>query len=193
MDRARTNPIFIAAAVAVLLFSVLGAAALTGVLPSANPKPGEASALAQTGIAPAGTSRPDAASQPNAAPRQGPGAPARETKHAPCANCGVIDAITPVEVQGETSGVGAVAGGVAGALVGNQFGHGTGRTLLTIGGAAGGAYAGNSIEKHVKKHTVWRVAVRLEDGTVRTLSQGAPPPFAVGDRVRIVNSTLERG
>ena len=37
------------------------------------------------------------------------------------------------------------------------------------------------------------VTVRLEDGSVRTLQQGAQPPFAVGDRVRIVDgSRIER-
>jgi hypothetical protein len=35
----RTHPILIAASVAVLLFSLLGAAALTGMLPSAFPQP----------------------------------------------------------------------------------------------------------------------------------------------------------
>jgi outer membrane lipoprotein SlyB len=180
MEQTRTHPIFIVAGAAVLLFSLLGAAALTGVLPTANPKSGEPPALAQAANPSATTSHPGAV------------APARGTSAAPCANCGVIDAMQAVEVQGKASGVGAVAGGVAGAIVGNQFGHGSGRTLLTLGGAAGGAYAGNTIEKHVKKHTAWRVTVRLEDGTVRTLSQPSQPPFTVGDRVRIVNSNLER-
>ena len=37
MNQGRTRPILIAASVAVLLFSLLGAAALTGMLPSAFP------------------------------------------------------------------------------------------------------------------------------------------------------------
>ena len=40
MEQGRTHPILIAAGVAVLLFSLLGAAALTGVLPIGNTKPG---------------------------------------------------------------------------------------------------------------------------------------------------------
>ncbi len=39
--------------------------------------------------------------------------------------------------------VGTVAGGVLGGVVGNQFGRGGGKTLTTVGGAAGGAYLGN--------------------------------------------------
>lgn len=43
------------------------------------------------------------------------------------------------------------------------------------------------------QRAIWRVTVRLDDGSVRTLSQPAAPPFAIGDRVRIVNgSGLER-
>jgi len=157
MERAGTNPIFLAAGAAVLVFSLLGTAALTGALPSANTAPGAAAAKAK------------------------------------CVNCGAIESIRAVQVQGDTSGVGAVAGGVAGGLVGNQFGHGGTRTLLTIGGAAGGAYAGNAIEKNMKTHTAWRVSVRMDDGTLRTLSRSAQPPFAVGDRVRITDSAgIER-
>jgi len=183
MERAKTHPIVIAAGVAVLLFSLLGAAALTGVLPTGiNAKPGEFGMTAQkTPVA--GTATPAAPARQ--APAAVAGAPA-------CASCGVVESIRPVEVKGETSGVGAVAGGVAGGLLGNQFGHGGTRTLLTIGGAAGGAYAGNAVEKNMKTHTVWRVSVRLDDGSVRTLSQGAQPPFSIGERVRINGAGIER-
>jgi outer membrane lipoprotein SlyB len=163
MERAGTNPIFLAAGAGVLLFSLLGTAALTGVLPSANTSPGS------------------------------PAAPAAVAAKAKCANCGVIENIRAVEVKGETSGVGAVAGGVAGGLVGNQFGHGGTRTLLTIGGAAGGAYAGNAIEKNMKTRTAWRIHVRLDDGSLRTLSRSEQPAFAVGERVRITDAAgIER-
>jgi outer membrane lipoprotein SlyB len=171
MQIARTHPIVIAAAAAVLLFSLLGAAALSGVLPFAASKPGDAAAVAQR----------NATAQP------------RLAQVARCASCGVVEAIRTVEVQGEASGLGAAAGGVTGAVVGNQIGRGDTRTVMTVAGAAGGAYAGHQIEKQLKKSTAWRITVRLDDGSVRTLSQPAAPPFAIGDRVRIVNgSGLER-
>ncbi|MGH8704199.1 MAG: glycine zipper 2TM domain-containing protein [Burkholderiales bacterium] len=174
MDQARLHPILIVAGIAVLLFSLLGAAALTGVLSSATSRSGEAAAPVQKKQQPAARHE----------------APARAAQPAGCPSCGVIETIRAVEVQGDTSGLGAVAGGVAGAVVGNQFGRGDGRTVMTIAGAAGGAYAGNAIEKNVKKKTAYRVTVRLDDGSVRTLSQSAPPAFAVGERVRIVNGSL---
>jgi outer membrane lipoprotein SlyB len=184
MEHAKTHPILIAAGVAVLLFSLLGIAAITGVLPAGNTKPADFGAAPQPGDM--------RVAQAPAAPTA-PARPATRPAPAGCATCGLIESVHPVEVAGEASGVGAVAGGVAGGVVGNQFGHGAGRTLLTIGGAAGGAYAGNAIEKNMKKHTVWKVAVRLDDGSTRTLSLNAQPPFAAGERVRIVNgSALER-
>lgn len=182
VDRGKTHPILIAAGVAVLLFSMLGAAALTGVLPIGYTRPGESSVGAQRTM----IAQPQAAAPASAAPRRG-------ALSAPCPNCGVIDAIQAVDVKGKTSGLGAVAGGIAGGVVGNQFGSGGAKTLLTIGGAAGGAFAGDAVEGQIKKRTAWRITVRLEDGSVRKLSQDAQPPFAVGDRVRIVNgSSLER-
>lgn len=174
MEQARTHPILIAAGVAVLLFSLLGAAALTGVLPSASSFGSSSAGAAKN----AGSAKTAQAAK----------SPAKS-----CATCGVIEAIRAVEVKGESSGLGAVAGGVAGGVVGNQFGSGGTRALLTVGGAAGGAFAGDAIEKNLKKHVAWRVEVRLNDGTLRTLSQRAQPPFAVGDRVRIVDgSAIER-
>ncbi|HTP61933.1 MAG TPA: glycine zipper 2TM domain-containing protein [Burkholderiales bacterium] len=176
----RTHPMLVAAAAAVLVFSLLGAAALTGVLPAGNTKSSEVVA-------------PDAAAQKIPVDHPAAHLSTAKTAAAPCANCGVIESVHAVEVKGSTSGVGAVAGGVAGGVLGNQFGHGGTRTLLTIGGAAGGAYAGNEIERNVKKHTEWRIAVRLEDGSLRTLARKEQPPFAVGDRVRIVDgSGIER-
>ena len=193
LQQAKTHPVLIAAGVAVLIFCALGAAALTGILPTATPKAGDpAQQPAQTAQAPQ-----PAQTQPAAKPTAKPAAPAAahpKVAAAPCANCGVIESINAVEVKGKTSGVGAVAGGVAGGVLGNAIGggKGTGNAVLTVGGAVGGAFAGDAIEGHVKKHTAWRVTVRLQDGSVRTLQQSAQPPFAVGDRVRINGETIER-
>lgn len=172
-QKAKAHPVLIAAGVAVTLFSLLGAAAIAGILPSANSRGGESSTFSQ--------------------PAQAKPRPLVRQQQAPCVSCGVIEAIRAVEVKDKTSGIGAVAGGVAGGLLGNQIGSGSTRTVLTVGAAAGGAFAGDAIEGHMKKRTVWRVTVRLEDGSVRTISQRAQPAFASGDRVRLLDGgTLER-
>ena len=168
VQQARLHPLLVAMSVAVLILSGLAIAAVTGYLPAAASKAG--SALTQAPVGP-----------PRAAPA------------ARCASCGIIESIRAAEMQGDGSGLGAVAGGLTGAVVGSQFGSGNGRTLMTIAGAAGGAYAGNAIEKNVKKKTVYRITVRLDDGGARTVTHAQQPAFAVGERVRIVNGAgLER-
>jgi outer membrane lipoprotein SlyB len=103
-----------------------------------------------------------------------------------CATCGVVQSIRYVERKGEGSGVGAIAGGVLGGVLGHQIGSGRGNTAATIVGAGAGAYAGNEVEKNAKKKSYYAVAVRLDDGRMRTITQGARPGVREGDRVKIV-------
>src|SRR5258706_8189910 len=109
MEQARTHPILLASGVAVLLFSLLGVAALTGVLPTGNSKQGEPGSLAQQPPAVAAAPAPTTGPAPAARPAQRAAAGV-----AACATCGRIESIRAVEVKGESSGVGAVAGGGAG-------------------------------------------------------------------------------
>ena len=95
----------------------------------------------------------------------------------PCAVCGHVESVHPVQRTQPTSGVGAVAGGVVGGLVGNQFGHGNGRVATTVIGAVGGGFAGNAVEKHVRKVTVYQVAVRMDNGSLRTVETKTAPPI----------------
>ncbi|MGH8820764.1 MAG: glycine zipper 2TM domain-containing protein [Rhodoferax sp.] len=126
-----------------------------------------------------------------------PGEPAGYVVQAPpqpaatrpvCHVCGTVESVTPVERKGQGTGLGAVGGGVVGALVGNQFGGGNGRTVATILGAVGGGFAGNAIEKNVRKTTVYEIAIRMDDGTVRHLERRAP--VAAGTRVTLQGNTL---
>lgn len=118
-------------------------------------------------------------------------APAPVVAAAPvCAVCGAVESVTPVERSAKPAGpgVGAVAGGVLGAVLGNQVGHGGGRAAATILGAVGGGFAGNAIEGHVRKETVYQVGVRMEDGSRRTVEVARAP--AVGSQVTVEGSTL---
>ena len=42
------------------------------------------------------------------------------------------------------------------------------------------------------KRTVYRITVRMDDGSFRTLSQAMPPSVAVGEAVRIVDGAVVR-
>jgi hypothetical protein len=54
------------------------------------------------------------------------------------------------------------------------------RTVVVAGGADGA------------KRTVYRVTVRMDDGSYRTLSQAGPPAVAVGEAVRITDGAVVR-
>jgi outer membrane lipoprotein SlyB len=145
--------------------------------PTAKTAPAAQNSNAQTGDARVASNTP--APQPVAA-----AAPVK----AVCANCGTVEAVTPVVREGKGSGVGIVAGGVVGAVLGNQVGQGNGRTAATVLGAVGGGWAGNKIEKQVKKDTVYAVRVRMEDGSVRNMQQATAP--SVGAQVTVDGNTL---
>lgn len=166
----RTNPLVASAAVSVMVLSLIGIGAITGLIPSAMSQ--------KQGDAPA--------------PSQGQGQGGNAHRPDRCANCGTIEAIRTVELRGESSGLGAVTGGLTGGVLGNQMGRGHGNTAMTFIGIAGGALAGNEIEKNMKKHYAYRVTVRMDDGSFRTLSQSSPPAFSVGDKVRVIDGTLVR-
>jgi len=107
-----------------------------------------------------------------------------------CADCGMVEAINLIEVKGKGSYLGMIAGGVAGALLGGEIGHGNGTKVAQVVGAAGGAYAGNEIEKRMKTSNHYEVVVRLEAGGTRTYNYAAQPGFAVGARVKMENDSL---
>lgn len=166
----KLQPVLFVAAVSVIIFSLVGVAAFTGHVPGASSTPGIPSTPA-----PVSAASPTAAAAPKSAPVR-------------CAECGVIEEIRVTQVTDSASGLGAVAGGVTGALIGRQFGRGDGRTIAALAGAAGGAYAGNSIEKNMNKRVAYRIVLRMEDGSRRTLTQSAAPAY--GDRVRVVNQQI---
>ena len=96
--------------------------------------------------------------------------------------------VNGVAVGGTTVGIGTVAGGVVGGLLGNQVGGGNGKTAMTVLGVAGGALAGNAIEKNMKKTTVYQMRVRMHDGSVRTVEQASA--LAQGSKVIVEGNTL---
>ena len=107
-----------------------------------------------------------------------------------CSTCGSVESVTPVtrSTKPDGPGVGVIAGGVAGAVLGNQVGRGNGRAAATILGAIGGGWAGNAIERNVRKETVYQVGVRMDDGSRRTVEVAQPP--AVGSQVTVSGSTI---
>lgn len=171
-------PALVIAAISVTLFSLLGIAALTGVMPSARSNQQEA-AVAKA----ASTGKSGQASAPAATSKT-------RVAAASCAACGTVQSVTTVERPASTTGVGAVAGGLTGALLGSQLGNGGGRTVTTIAGGAGGAYLGNKIEQNTSRTTAYKIVVRMEDGSQRTIYQAEPPNVVIGGPVQIVGNSV---
>lgn len=128
---------------------------------------------------------------PPASPPGGQGTPVATQPAAVsvCNICGIVEAVEPVQRQGRATGLGAVAGGVVGGALGNRMGAGSGKTAMTVLGAVGGGFAGNAIEKRARSETVYRVKVRMEDGSLRTLTQAQT--VAVGSHVTVEGETLK--
>ena len=185
-------PVMLIAAISLIVFSAAGIATMMGWLPSARsdadtPVPAQAQPSARTEAREEARAPVQARSAPVAKPSQPrvmASAPAR------CDDCGTIESIRAVEVQGEGSGMGAIGGAVVGGLLGNQVGRGRGRTAATVVGAGAGAYAGHEIEKNVKKSVSYQVRVRMGDGTIRTYYEKAQPAYAVGQKVRVTEQGL---
>ncbi|MCA1326665.1 glycine zipper 2TM domain-containing protein [Herbaspirillum sp. alder98] len=187
----RLHPLVAGAAVAVILASLIGVAAMTGLLPSSN------SANAPQHPQQISQDAPAASPQDSRQQLAANTAPARVAAEQPaaaapaiCSTCGEVVNVRAVTNTPSGSGVGIAGGAVVGGLLGNQVGGGTGRTLATIAGAVGGGYAGNVVEKRVRTTTSHVVEVRMENGKTRSFPQ-TNENWRVGDRVRVVNGHLE--
>lgn len=207
--KAKTHPLLLAAAVAVVLFCLVGTAAIMGWLPTsvggnAERQLTEADRLALAATLPQGAPPPAALAAEPAVQAAAPQAPApvaatpvKQSKPAPaaaernwCDNCGNVESVRTITQRAEGSGLGAAGGAIVGGLLGNQVGGGSGRTLATAAGAIGGAVVGNQVEGNMKATTSYEIRVRLDDGTLRTFRQTSQPAWGSGDRVRIVNGKL---
>jgi len=184
----RLHPLLTIAAISVTVLSAVGVATLTGMI---SPSKGQESAIELPKelikpIEPA-ISHPVYREFSEAPPVTVAEAPKPQQ---PIGQLAVVESVREVKEPGDAKGVGAVAGGVVGGVLGNKLGKGKG--LVTILGAAGGAFAGHQIEKQARAEKRWETAVRLDDGSQRTLSSDAEPAWRAGDRVRLVNDRLER-
>ena len=145
----RIHPLVAGAAVSVMVVSLMGVAAMTGLLPNSH-----ASAAQTASIA---------AQAPVVAPLS---APVQQVAVAPVVHRTVVHhypvqhpqmqadpqySQAPVYQQpapvAQKSPLGIGVGAVLGGLLGNQVGGGKGKTLATIAGVVGGGYLGNEVAK----------------------------------------------
>ena len=85
-----------------------------------------------------------------------------------------------------------MGGGAVGALLCNQVGSGSGKTIATIAGAVGGAYAGKKIQERSNTEKVWNVDVKYDNGEQRTFSFDRDPGLQRGDSVKNAGASIMR-
>lgn len=172
------HPLMMVAGVAVILFSAAGIAAIMGWIPVTFGNNSESTEQFKLSS--------------NATAHKGPGQVAHYTPaKVNCTECGVIESVQQIENRGEGSGMGAVGGAVVGGLLGHQVGGGRGKDVMTVVGAVGGAVAGNQIEKQVKSTTSYAITVRFDNGSSRVFSAENAPSWKSGDKVKVINDTIQ--
>lgn len=103
---------------------------------------------------------------------------------APCRDCAVVEWIREVEAPSGPAHAGAIAGGIAGALFGEKIGKAHERHVTRVLGALSGAVIGHEIQRSTTRSR-YDAALRLPDGALRVRRYDAPPPFRVGQLVRL--------
>ncbi|MBC3919127.1 glycine zipper 2TM domain-containing protein [Undibacterium sp. CY18W] len=167
MEQAQTgkqiHPLVAGAACSVILVSLLGAAAITGILPSSHSTTAPAAAtvagadnfngssLASNGNGTSGMNTMQPAPQyaaPVSHPKVAQSSHSSQPRTYSNGNSYPAQApVQPVARASQNSPVGIGIGAVVGGLLGSQVGNGNGRTLATIAGAVGGGYVGNEVAK----------------------------------------------
>jgi hypothetical protein len=97
-----------------------------------------------------------------------PASSAARVQTTSCASCGTVIAIRTFELRDSVTPVNAAAGSAPGAM---------------------SVIPGLSSDSNRARH-VYRVTIHMEDGSYRTVSHGATPGFAVGDKVRLIQGAL---
>lgn len=201
----KTHPMVLIAATALTVFSILGSAMITGLIPSAHSeRADDATKLELNNTDAADKTKSGEEVQADKNTVSGKLSQSDQTVNtksanvtsnatnavASCQDCGKIISIKRVTTDGEATGLGAVAGGVTGGVIGNQIGKGQGNVLMTVLGVGGGAYAGHTIEKKINANTAYVIKVKMENGDYKTVRQHHEPAFAIGDAVKVKNGSL---
>jgi uncharacterized protein YcfJ len=152
------HPLMAGAAVSVMLVSLLGAAAITGIIPTSHSSAAPVAAAAPVPAVPAAALAAPVVAQAQPALAATPAPAPASVKHQTVVHHRYVNHPAPVARQqpqhntqvaraSQNSPVGIATGAVVGGIIGSQVGGGNGKTLATIAGAVGGGYVGNEIAR----------------------------------------------
>lgn len=106
---------------------------------------------------------------------------------------GTVERIEVINRGDNNAVAGTVIGAIVGGLVGSQIGGGKGNTVATVAGVAGGAYVGNQVgSRQPNAQESFRVTVRMDNGTVQTVTEAGVADLRTGDRVRVDGNNITR-
>ena len=199
------------AAVAIILFGIVGIAAFMGWLPNSTAHTEDRASL--TTGKDAVLDKNSALDKKEALDRQADRQSSRPSSVAPsvpkssststsatasapvaqattCPGCGEIASVREVVTKAKGSGFGAAGGAVIGGVLGNQVGEGRGKDVATAAGVIGGAVAGNEIEKRTRATKSYEITVRLDNGSTQVINEPNQPSWRTGGRVKVVNGVI---
>ncbi|MBW8832244.1 MAG: glycine zipper 2TM domain-containing protein [Burkholderiales bacterium] len=97
--------------------------------------------------------------------------------------------VRPVVVEGNQSGVGAVAGGVAGGVAGSTVGGHREGAVVGVLGAVAGAVVGNAVERFGTREQAVEILIQLRNGERRAIVQAkGNENLVAGDPVVLVTT-----
>lgn len=102
-----------------------------------------------------------------------------------CSLCGTIESIRTIEVLDQASAPVATADPPKSGAESSE------RSATSVLDTLSSVVTGSAADKNnMRKRLVYRVTLRMDDGSFRTISQPNPPAFTVGDKVRVVEGRL---
>ena len=105
--------------------------------------------------------------------------------------CTVVN-VRQVAVSSSDSSAGSVIGAIGGGVAGSTIGHGRSSVLGALGGAALGALAGDFAQGEMSKQTGVEYIVKLDNGSMRTITQGTDVYMQPGQRCYLLYGNQSR-
>ncbi len=111
------------------------------------------------------------------------------------AQIGTIISVRQVKVSTTDGAVGSLAGGVAGGAAGSMIGGSSAVSVIgAVGGAVLGGMAGSAAQEKLSTQTGYEYVIKLDNGRVVTVTQGADNVLAVGQKCIVLDGSRgERG
>ena len=194
--------LYLVAAIAIILFGLVGIAAFMGWIPNStahsdadtavlDKKNHDRQTLDKKQALERQSNATSKSSSPSKPATSSVAAPSPVAQAAKCQGCGEIASVREVVTKAKGSGFGAAGGAVVGGVLGNQVGEGKGKDVATVAGVIGGAVAGNEIERRTRATKSYEVTVRLDDGTTQVINETNQPSWRTGDRVKVVDGVIQ--